>query len=157
MLTGYWNDLERHLSLGLRIIGVEVGRDGVPVITAEIPEKVKKDMESNMKTRKQKPSLMVMMVTLSIRAEQNWGQVQRMTLSGGLGIDLMCGIDGKRRLQIWRVGVYPAAKEWEIVVGCCPGAPKKMEYEQFMSKGRGYLRGEWGMGEEGDRGKGAGA
>jgi len=38
MLIGDWNDLERHLSLGLRIVGVEVGRDGTPIITAEIPE-----------------------------------------------------------------------------------------------------------------------
>jgi hypothetical protein len=127
--------------MGLKIISVEVGEGAETIIMAEIPEEVRMEMES--KTKKRKPSLVEVMRTLAGRAELERGQVQRMELSGGLGIDMMCGIDGKRRLQIWREGVSPAAREWGIVVGVCPGAPKRVEYTQFTSKGRWYLRGEW--------------
>lgn len=151
------------MQMGLKIISIEVGEGAETIVTAEIPEKVRIEMES--KTRKRKPSLVEVMRTLARRAEQDWGQVQRMELSGGLGIDLIHGIDGKLRLQIWRMGKYPAAKEWETVLAAWPEAPKGLVYRQFTHWGRWYLWGEWTdeasvQGEEGDRGigeKGAGA
>lgn len=138
------------MNMGLRIIHVEVGPGAETIITAEIPEEVRVELLEK-KTEGRKPGLKEIMVEMVRRSEQSWGQVQRMKLSGGLGIDVICGI-GKRRLQIWRVGKYPSKKEWETVLAAWVGAstrsqaPKVVEFKQFTNQGRWYLRGEWAIG-----------
>jgi hypothetical protein len=79
----------------------------------------------------------------------NWaaftpGQTKRVTLTGGLGIDVICGLDGMWRLQIWREGTSSSDKEWETVLKAWPGEPPSPgAVRRFVHKGRQYMQGEW--------------
>ena len=74
-------------------------------------------------------------------AEANPGQAQRRMLAHGLRVDVLLK-DEQMHLQLSRLNVYPADREWSIVLREWPytvsATPAKMEYN-----GRYYLRAHW--------------
>ena len=109
---------------------------------AIVPDELVADLEKSSKSRR-KVSLREILVDLVGWAGFRPGDVKRTKLAGGLGIDVICGIDGMWRLQIWRQGTQPSLKEWETVLKSWPTPLPEVTYKRFANNQRQYLRGEW--------------
>jgi hypothetical protein len=141
----HWDELADYKDRGLQVLDVEQGPDGETRITAEMPDEMRQEIAG---VQAKKPgrghvSIQDVMKGVTGRAQANPGKVQRARLSGGLGIDVIYGIDGECRMQIWREGKEPAMKEWWIVLAAWEGAPADVKPEKFSHLGKGFLRGGW--------------
>ena len=114
---------------------------------AVVPDELVADLEKNRKG-KRKTSLREILVDLAGWAAFKPGDVQRAKLSGGLGIDVIYGIDGMWRLQIWREKIEPSLKEWETVLKAWPEPVPEITYKRFTHNNRQYMRGEWKVSDE---------
>jgi len=144
-----WNDLGKYLKRGLKVINVTPGPGAETNMLAVLPEELVADLEKNQQSkRKSKPSLRDILVELAGWASFKPGDVRRAVLSGGLGIDVIEGIDGMWRLQIWREGIEPSLKEWETVLKSWPTQLPEVPYKRFTHNQRKYIRGEWKVNDE---------
>ena len=114
---------------------------------AIVPDELVADLEKSSKSRR-KTSLRDILVDLAGWAAFKPGDVKRAKLSGGMGLDVICGIDGMWRLQIWREGAQPSLKEWETVLKSWPEPLPEVPYKRFTHNNRQYLRGEWKINHE---------
>jgi hypothetical protein len=137
-----WSDLDKWLKRGMQMLTVMPGPGAETTMLAIVPEELVAELEKSSKS-KRKPSLRDILVDLVGWAAWKPGDVKRAMLSGGLGIDVICGIDGMWRLQIWRQGVQPSLKEWETVLKAWPEPAPAVEYKRFDHNGKQYMRGEW--------------
>jgi hypothetical protein len=131
----------------MQMITVMPGPGAQTTMLAVVPDEMVADLEKNSKS-KRKPSLRDLLVDLAGWAAFKPGDVKRAKLSGGLGIDVICGIDGMWRLQIWREGAQPSLKEWETVLKSWPEPLPEVTYKRFTHNNRQYLRGEWKVTDE---------
>jgi len=109
---------------------------------AVVPDELVTDLEKRGKS-KRKPSLREILADLAGWAAWKPGDVRRAMLSGGLGIDVICGIDGTWRLQIWREKLEPSLQEWKTVLKSWPKPLPEITYKRFTYNNRQYMRGEW--------------
>jgi hypothetical protein len=142
-----WNDLGKYLKRGMQVISIKPGPGAETSMLAVLPAELVADLEKNRKG-KRKPSLRDILVDLAGWASFKPGDVRRAKLSGGLGIDVICGIDGMWRLQIWREGIEPSIKEWQTVLKSWPSTLSEVPYKRFTHDQRKYIRGEWKMNDE---------
>jgi hypothetical protein len=142
-----WNELGKYLKRGMQMITIVPGPGAETTMLAVVPDELIADLEKR-KNNKRKPSLREIMVDLNGWAAFKPGDVKRAMLSGGLGIDVICGIDGMWRLQIWREGSQPSLKEWETVMKSWPEALPEVPYKRFTHNNRQYMRGEWKINNE---------
>jgi len=147
-----WKDLGKYLKQGMQVITVTPGSGAETSMLAVLPAELVADLEKNHKP-KRKPSLRDILVDLAGWASFKPGDVRRAKLSGGLGIDVICGIDGTWRLQIWREGIEPSAKEWETVLKSWPSRLSEVPNKRFTHDQRKYIRGEWKVNDENDEQK----
>jgi len=139
-----WKDLGKYLKRGMQAITVTPGSGAETSMLAVLPAELVADLEKNHKGKsKRKPSLRDILVDLAGWASFKPGDVRRAKLSGGLGIDVICGIDGTWRLQIWREGIEPSLKEWETVLKSWPTHLPDVPNKRFTHDQRKYVRGEW--------------
>lgn len=139
-----WNDLGKYLKRGMQVISIKPGSRAETSMLAVLPDELVADLEKNHKGKsKRKPSLRDILVDLAGWASFKPGDVRRAKLAGGLGIDVICGIDGMWRLQIWREGIEPSLKEWETVLKSWPTQLPEVPYKRFTHDRRKYIRGEW--------------
>ena len=144
-----WDDLGKYLKRGMQVVSVMPGPGAETTMLAVLPDELVADLEKNRKVKgKGKPSLRAILVELAGWASFRPGDIRRAVLSGGLGIDVMCGIDGMWRLQIWREGVEPSLKEWQTVLKSWPSRIPEVTYKHFNHNNRWYLRGEWKVTDE---------
>jgi len=99
-----------------------------------------------------KPSALARQIEGLLRAASaRPGNVERMTLSGGLRIDVMIGVDGQTRLMLARRGVLPSGEEWSTVLAYWPYdvslnvEPEKFEFKQWRC-----LRAAWQTPDNGE-------
>jgi len=140
--TIHWSDLGKYLKAGMRMITMMPGPVAQTTMLAIVPDELVADLEKQSK-RKRRVSLKDILVDLVGWAAWKPGDVKRAKLSGGMGIDVICGIDGMWRLQIWREGAPPSIKEWETVLKSWPEPLPEFPYKRFTHNNRHYLRGEW--------------
>ncbi len=145
--TIHWNDLGKFLKKGMQVITVMPGPGAETTMLAVVPDELVADLAKHSKS-KRKVSLREILVDLAGWASFKPGDVRRAVLSGGLGIDVICGIDGMWRLQIWREGTQPSLKEWETVLKSWPEPLPEVAYKRFTHNNRQYLRGEWKVSDE---------
>jgi hypothetical protein len=145
--TIHWNDLGKYLKRGMQVITVTPGPGAESTMLAVVPDELVADLNKSSKSRR-KISLREILVDLAGWASFKPGDVRRAVLSGGLGIDVICGIDGMWRLQIWRQGSEPSAREWETVLKSWPTPLPEVTYKRFANNQRQYMRGEWKVSDE---------
>lgn len=94
-----------------------------------------------------KPKMTAILESMLNAAQATPGTVQRKRLASGLNIDLIAGLDGMLRIQLYRDrGIYPSAVEWRTTIETYFPIPlEKRDPERFTANGRGYLRGAWEM------------
>jgi hypothetical protein len=144
-----WNDLGEYLKRGMQIINIMPGPGAETSMLAIVPDELVVDIEKHSKSkRRSKPSLKDVLVDLAGWASYQRGKARRAVLSGGLGIDVICGLDGMWRLQIWREDSPPSLKEWETVLKSWPTELENIQYTRFIHKDRQYMRGEWKVNDE---------
>jgi len=142
-----WNGLGKYLKRGMQVITITPGPGAETNMLAVVPDELVADLAKNSKN-KRKPSLRDILVDLAGWASFKPGDVRRAMFSGGLGIDVICGIDGMWRLQIWRKGAQPSLKEWETVLKAWPTPLPEVSNKRFEHNGRQYMRGEWKVRDE---------
>lgn len=144
--TIHWNDLGKYLKQGMKVITVMPGPGAETSMLAIVPEELAAELAKGSKSKK-KISLRDILVDMAGWAAFRPGDVKRAKLAGGLGIDVIWGIDGMWRLQIWREGVQPSFKEWETVLKAwpepLPAPAAEIPYKRFAHDKRQYMRGEW--------------
>lgn len=139
-----WKYVGKYLKKGMKMISVMPGPGAQTTMLAVVPEALVAELEKRYQP-KRKPSLRDVLVDLAGWASYQRGEVKRAVLSGGLGIDVICGVDGMWRLQIWRERVEPSLKEWQIVLKSWPTPLGEIPCKRFVHKDRQYLRGEWSV------------
>ena len=142
-----WMDLAKYLKKGMQMIVVMPGPGAETTMLAVVPDELVNELNKNSKS-KRKTSLREILTDLVGWAAWKPGDVKRAKLSGGMGIDVICGIDGMWRLQIWREGVQPSLIEWETTLKSWPEPLPAVEYKRFTHNNRQYLRGEWKVTDE---------
>jgi len=101
--------------------------------------------------KSKKPKLTAILESMLNAANTHPGQVQRKSLASGLSIDLIAGLDGMLRIQLYREkGVYPSSTEWATTMKYFPIHLEERTPERFIAKGCGYLRAAWEMPKQGD-------
>lgn len=71
------------------------------------------------------------------RADRQPGETQKTTLAHGLRVDLNVGIDGRTRILLARVDVYPSETEWNTTLAHLPydppldTMPERFEYKRW--------------------------
>jgi hypothetical protein len=140
--TIHWVELGKYLKRGMKMISVMQGPGAQTTMLAIVPDELVADLEKHSK-RRSKPSLRDVLIDLAGWASYQRGEAKRLVLSGGLGIDVICGLDGMWRLQIWREDSPPSLKEWETVLKSWPTELENVQYTRFIHKDRQYMRGEW--------------
>jgi len=88
--------------------------------------------------------LAIMLAEMFNRSYKRQGHPERVILRGRLGVDVIHGLDGVLRMQIWRKGMSPSDKEWETVLKHLPFEAGVTEPERFEHKGAFYLRAIYG-------------
>lgn len=142
-----WKYVGKYLKKGMKMISVMPGPGAQTTMLAVVPEALVAELEKRYQP-KRKPSLRDVLVDLAGWASYQRGEVKRAVLSGGLGIDVICGVDGMWRLQIWRERVEPSLKEWQIVLKSWPTPLENLDYRRFTHNDRQYMRGEWKVEDE---------
>lgn len=142
-----WKELGKYLKRGMKMISITQGPGAQTTMLAIVPDELVAALEKHRKS-KSKPSLRDILVDLAGWAAYQRGAVKRAVLSGGLGIDVICGVDGMWRLQIWREGMPASLKEWETVVKSWPTPLENLDYRRFTHNDRQYMRGEWKVEDE---------
>ena len=142
-----WSDLSKCLARGMQMITIMPGPGAQTTMLAIVPDELVAELEKQSKS-KRKVSLREILVDLVGWAAWKPGDVKRAKLSRGLGIDVICGIDGMWRLQIWREGDQPSPQEWKTVLKSWPEPLPEFEYKRFTHNNRQYLRGEWKVSHE---------
>lgn len=140
--TIHWNELGKYLKRGMQMITVMPGPGAETTMLAIVPDELVADLDKSSKS-KRKVSLREILVDLVGWATFKPGDVRRAKLTGGLGIDVICGIDGMWRLQIWREGAQPSLREWETMLKSWPEPLPEVTYKRFANNQRQYMRGEW--------------
>lgn len=144
-----WGELAKITPLGLTL--------GAPTITedshgntAEISFQILEASEKAMDALKgKKPKLTYLLESMLIAANAHIGQVQRKNLASGLNIELIVGLDGMLRIQLYRdKGKYPSDTEWKTTMKYLPIQLEERNPERFTANGRGYLRAAWEMPNE---------
>ncbi len=138
----HWNDLAKYLKKGMQVITVMPGPGAETTMLAIVPDELVKELEKHGQG-KRKPSLREILADMAGWAALQPGTVKRAKLTGGLGIDIIWGIDGMWRLQIWREGSEPSLKEWETVLKSWPEPAPEVAYKRFAHPKRSYMQGEW--------------
>ena len=150
-----WDDLADCKAKGLQVLEIEQGPNGETLATANMPYDLYQAITARQKPASSKKpgrgSLNDLLAGMTGRALASPGNVQRTRLGGGLGIDLIYGIDGQYRMQIWRMSKEPSPNEWKTVLAACSNAPANVEPEKFSHLGRMYLRGSWAQTERTDK------
>lgn len=141
--TVRWTDVGKYLKRGMKMITIMPGPGAETTMLAIVPEELAADLEKQQGKSKRKISLRDILVDLVGWAAFRPGDVKRTKLAGGLGIDVVWGIDGMWRVQIWREGVQPSLKEWETVLKSWPEPLPAVDYKRFTHNNRQYIRGEW--------------
>jgi hypothetical protein len=96
--------------------------------------------------KSKKPKLTFILESMLSAAQSHPGQVQRKSLASGLSIDLIAGLDGMLRIQLFRPkSTYPSAVEWATTMKYFPIHLEERDPERFIAKGSGYLRAAWDM------------
>ena len=137
-----WDELADYKARGLQVIEIEQEPDAETLASVSMPDELYQTILAKQKVKSMK--LKDVIQQLVKRAQEKQGQVQRTRLSGGLGIDLIYGIDGQCQLQLWREGDKgPSWAEWKILLAAWDGAPADVKPEELSYKGKKYLRGSW--------------
>jgi len=146
-VTLTWNEYAEIARLGLKLGDPEIKEDAhgnLQEITFRITQTSERAMDA---LKGKKPKLTAILEKMLDAARAHPGQVQRKSLASGLSIDLIAGLDGMLRIQLYREkGVYPSDTEWRTTVETY--FPVKLEErtpERFIAKGFGYLRAAWEM------------
>jgi hypothetical protein len=142
-----WNELAVITPLGLTLGDPEIKEDAhgnLQEIAFPIVQVSGRALEA---LNSKKPKLTAILEKMFDAARATPGAVQRKTLASGLSIEMIAGLDGMFRIQLYREkGVYPSATEWKTTVETY--FPVKLEErnpERFPVNGRGYLRAAWVM------------
>lgn len=125
---------------GLQVLEVRsLGEPPLVEVLAYVPEALMQELQP-----KKQSKLTLLLSDLFAKAQAAPGQPQRASLPGGMGLDLIAGLDGMFRLQIWRAGAKPPSDiEWRTTLAHLPLALPYQNPDAFTSKGRRYLRTAW--------------
>jgi len=139
-----WNELADLKARGMTILAVHQLEGAETWIEAEISEELMDEMTKQAEQGKRKH------IKLNVILGQMWtaamaapGQVQRVTLPGGMGVNMIVGLDGKTRLQIWREGKYPSEIEWKTTLRHMPYLVEAEIKKRSMHQGKYYFQSEW--------------
>jgi hypothetical protein len=148
VLIGNWNELAEYKAMGMTVEYVEGEEGAETFMVAQIPEAVRELMVQRMKAQGRAPrprSLGETVRMLARQAREQAGEAQRVTLHGGLGLDVL--LDGETwRVQVWREGAEPSVEDWNQVVVCWTGESAQgvaVVGRRLKVGRRGYLGGEW--------------
>jgi hypothetical protein len=134
-----WTEFAEIAALGMECDHVVVD-DGIPEIHGNATEAAMAELE---KRKKKKPGMTATLSNLFTRATQNQGKPQRIeNLGGGLGIDLIVGLDGVVRMQIYRSRTEPGQNEWDTVIKYFPFPALAQNVKRFSTKGKFYIQAE---------------
>lgn len=130
-----WNELDGLRARGMQVLEAFVLPDAQTELLVTIPEALMDDLQP-------KQTKLAGMLS-RLLASSVPGVPQRASLPGGMNIDLIMGIDGMFRLQIWRKGQSPSLVEWRTTLANLPYQLSGDPQEQFPAKGNHYLRSAW--------------
>lgn len=134
-----WTEFAEIAALGMECDHVVVD-DGIPEIHGNATEAAMAELE---KRKKKKPGMTAALSQLFTRADKNQGKPQRIeNLGGGLGIDLIVGLDGAVRMQIYRNRTEPGQNEWNTVIKYFPFPVLVEKMTRFSVKGKFYIQAE---------------
>lgn len=133
-----WDNVGDLLTQGMEIDSVYQFPNGETEVIARLPEALMK------KIKAEKSKLSTMLEEQYTKAREQTGQPQRYMLPGGMGVDMIFGLDNMFRLQIWRVGdKAPSDVEWRTTLSHMPIPLAGDPQERFVTKGKSYLRSAW--------------
>ena len=138
MFTGNWNELGDWMAQGLQVQEVREGENGEVELVAVVPETLIPKLKKNKKS-----SLAETLRGMLSKAQETPGEPVRRVLGHGMGVDLIIGLDGMTRVQIWRERVYPSDIEWKTTLKNWPYAVEAVKPEKFNHMGKFYLRAGW--------------
>ena len=146
-VTLTWIELAEIMRLGMTLGEPEIKEDAhgnLRDISFPIVSISQKAMEA---LNAKKPKLTAILESMLNAAKSNPGVVQRKSLASGLSIDLIAGLDGMLRIQLYRDrNIYPSDTEWRTTVETYfPVQLEERNPEKFLANGRGYLRAAWEM------------
>jgi hypothetical protein len=140
-----WNELAAIVPLGLTLGEPNIKEDSQGHLI-EISYPILSVSGAAMDALKsKKPKLTALLESMLNAAQAKPGEVQRRSLASGLNIDLIAGLDGMLRIQLYRdKSKYPSDVEWRTTVQTYfPIHLDERDPERFTANGRGYLRAAW--------------
>jgi hypothetical protein len=145
-VTLTWIELAEIMRLGMTLGEPQIKEDAYGNLQ-DISYPIKSISHKAMETlNAKKPKLTALLESMLAAARANPGQVQRRALASGLSIDLIAGLDGMLRIQLYRDrNIYPSDTEWRTTMRYFPLPLEERSPERFTANGRGYLRAAWGI------------
>lgn len=146
-----WSELADLKARGMIILAVHQLEGAETWIEADFPEELMNEMTKQAESGKRKHIRLGTILEQLLRAAMAaTGQVQRVTLPGGMGVDMIVGLDGKTRLQIWREGKYPSEIEWRTTLRHWPYQVEAEIKKRFTHQEKYYFQSEWETAKPGD-------
>lgn len=146
VITLSWNDFAEVARLGMRLrdpVLIQDVNGNMTSIMFHIESATEAAMEA---LNDKKSKLTLVLESMLDMGRKHPGTAQRRILGSGLGIDLIIGVDGVLRLQLYREhGVMPSITEWNTTMKNFPVHLEERNPERFTTNGRGYMRAAWEM------------